>query len=77
VRGSPTTCALAIGTTSSAFAGIRGSRSFGGYHALRGCGERGLPTTETIERLGLAALVDDAIPLDDGPLDPDAATSKE
>ncbi len=47
------------------------------YYALRGWGDRGLPTPETVERLGLAAVVDDATPLDDGPLDPAAAASEE
>ena len=47
------------------------------YYAMRGWGDRGLPTPETVERLGLAAVVDDATPLDDGPIDPAAATSED
>ncbi|MDB2280578.1 aldehyde ferredoxin oxidoreductase C-terminal domain-containing protein [Halorubrum ezzemoulense] len=39
------------------------------YYAARGWGERGLPTPETAERLGLARVVDDATPLDDSPID--------
>jgi aldehyde:ferredoxin oxidoreductase len=39
------------------------------YYAARGWGERGLPTPETAERLGLARVVDDATPLDDRPID--------
>ena len=40
------------------------------YYAFRGWGARGLPTPETVARLGLDGLVDDATPLDDEPLDP-------
>jgi aldehyde:ferredoxin oxidoreductase len=43
------------------------------YYAARGWGDRGLPTPETVERLGLAAVVDDATPLDEDPIDPVAA----
>ncbi|WP_123621816.1 aldehyde ferredoxin oxidoreductase family protein [Halorubrum sp. CSM-61] len=47
------------------------------YYVLRGWGERGLPTPETVERLGLAAVVDGATPLDDGSIDPPAATPED
>ncbi|GAB7010248.1 aldehyde ferredoxin oxidoreductase family protein [Halorubrum trueperi] len=47
------------------------------YYALRGWGDHGLPTLETVERLGLAAVVDSGTPLDDGPIDPAATTSEQ
>jgi|GEM_PF-66532 aldehyde:ferredoxin oxidoreductase len=47
------------------------------YYALRGWGDHGLPTQETVERLGLAAVVDGATPLDDGPVNPPAATPED
>jgi len=40
------------------------------YYAARGWGDRGLPTPETLDRLGLAGVVDDATPLDQRPIDP-------
>ncbi|MFC7325533.1 aldehyde ferredoxin oxidoreductase family protein [Halorubrum rutilum] len=39
------------------------------YYAARGWGPRGLPTPETLDRLGLADVVDEATPLDERPID--------
>ncbi|QKG93402.1 aldehyde ferredoxin oxidoreductase [Halorubrum salinarum] len=47
------------------------------YYAARGWGERGLPTPETLDRLGLAGVADDATPLDERPIDPAAARSDD
>ncbi|WP_423995189.1 aldehyde ferredoxin oxidoreductase family protein [Halorubrum trapanicum] len=47
------------------------------YYAARGWGDRGLPTPETLDRLGLADVVDDATPLDERPIDPAAAAESD
>ncbi|TKX86543.1 aldehyde ferredoxin oxidoreductase, partial [Halorubrum sp. SS5] len=47
------------------------------YYAARGWGERGLPTPETLDRLGLAGVADDATPLDERPIDPAAVRSDD
>ncbi|TKX74708.1 aldehyde ferredoxin oxidoreductase [Halorubrum sp. GN11_10-6_MGM] len=47
------------------------------YYAARGWGENGLPTPETLDRLDLAAVVDDATPTDDRPIDFAAATDAD
>ncbi|TKX77821.1 aldehyde ferredoxin oxidoreductase, partial [Halorubrum sp. SD626R] len=39
------------------------------YYAARGWGPTGLPTAATVDRLGLAGVVDDATPLDDRRID--------
>ncbi|MGM0448820.1 MAG: aldehyde ferredoxin oxidoreductase C-terminal domain-containing protein [Methanobacteriota archaeon] len=47
------------------------------YYAARGWGESGLPTAETVDRLGLADVVDDATPLDERPIDLGAAAGSD
>ncbi|ELZ32966.1 aldehyde ferredoxin oxidoreductase family protein [Halorubrum distributum] len=47
------------------------------YYAARGWGDRGLPTPATLDRLGLAGVVDDATPLDERPIDPVAAAESD
>ncbi|QWC18263.1 aldehyde ferredoxin oxidoreductase C-terminal domain-containing protein [Halorubrum sp. 2020YC2] len=47
------------------------------YYAARGWGDRGLPTPDTLDRLGLAGVVDDATPLDGHAIDPAAATESD
>jgi aldehyde:ferredoxin oxidoreductase len=44
------------------------------YYAARGWGDRGLPTPETLGRLGLADVIDGATPVDERAIDP-AATA--
>ena len=47
------------------------------YYAARGWGDRGLPTPETLDRLGLRGVVDDATPIDERPIDPRTADSDD
>ena len=47
------------------------------YYAARGWGESGLPTAETVDRLGLAGVVDDATPLDERPIDLGATSDSD
>jgi len=47
------------------------------YYAARGWGDCGLPTPRTLERVGLAGVVDDATPLDERAIDPAAAGSDD
>ena len=47
------------------------------YYAARGWGPRGLPTPESLDRLGMADVVDEATPLDERPIEPAAATDSD
>ena len=47
------------------------------YYAARGWGENGLPTPRTLDRLGLAAVVDAATPTDERRIDLAAATDSD
>ncbi|WP_017344383.1 aldehyde ferredoxin oxidoreductase family protein [Halorubrum sp. T3] len=47
------------------------------YYAARGWGDRGLPTPESLGRLGLADVVDDATPLDGRAIDPAAPAESD